>query len=166
MTEVRVASINDAPALAELQLRSSPVAYRHIFPPEAPKPTLDRLVFLWESWLGSAERTGFVAEVAGDPAGVVVAGVDPSDASLGHLARMYVAPDRWGQGMGRLLYQAAIEHLGGAGYVEATLWVLEGNHRARSWYERLGWAPTGERQPVFRPAGIDELRYRRDLVRW
>ena len=48
-------------------------------------------------------------------------------------------------------------------FPEATLWVLERNIRARSWYERLGWAWTGERKPVWPPGGIDDLRYRRLL---
>ena len=102
---------------------------------------------------------------AGRPVGVVLAGADPSEASLGHVARMYVAPECWGQGIGRLLHGAAIDHLRAVGYDEAALWVLERNQRARSWYERLGWMATGERKPVFRPAGIDELRYRRVLDR-
>jgi len=163
--EVHVATLAEAPVLAELQRRSALAAYRHIFPPEAPTPTFDRLLSLWESWLGSGALTGFVAEVAGDSVGVVLAGADPSEVTVGHMARMYVAPERWRQGIGRLLYAVAIDHLGGAGYTEATLWVLENNDRARSWYERLGWVATGERKSVFQPAAIDELRYRRELDR-
>jgi GNAT superfamily N-acetyltransferase len=55
--------------------------------------------------------TAFVAEVAGRPVGVVLAGVEPSEASLGHVARMYVAPECWGQGIGRFLHAAAIDQL-------------------------------------------------------
>lgn len=36
----------------------------------------------------------------------------------------------------------------------ATLWVLEGNHRARSWYKRLGWRGNGARKTVYLPAEI------------
>ena len=165
VVEVHVATPSEAALAAGLQLRSSLEAYSHIFPPESPTPTLERLHSLWESWLESAVLTAFVAEVAGRPVGVVLAGADPSEASLGHVARMYVAPECWGQGIGRLLHGAAIDHLRAVGYDEATLWVLERNQRARSWYERLGWMATGERKPVFRPAGIDELRYRRALDR-
>ena len=161
--EIHVATLAEAALLAELQRESSLVAYRHIFPPEAPKPTVERLLSLWESWLFSGVLTGFVAEVAGRPVGTVLAGADPAEVTAGHIARMYVAPERWGQGIGRLLYDTAVDHVRCSGYPAATLWVLEHNHRARAWYERLGWAPTGERKSVFQPGGIDELRYRRDL---
>jgi GNAT superfamily N-acetyltransferase len=164
VAELRVADVDEAPVLAELHNRSALVAYRDIFPPEAPPPTLERLVCLWESWLGSGQLLAFVAELAGEAVGVTLAGADPVDGSLGHLARMYVDPQRWGQGIGRALYAAAIGHLRDEHYPEATLWVLEANHRARSWYERLGWTETGERQSVYQPAAIDELRYRRVLA--
>src|SRR5947209_6669836 len=157
MTELRVATVDDAPVLAELQRRAALTAYGDIFPPEAPSPTFERLLCRWQSWLESGSLTGFVAELAGEPVGVVLAGADPVEVSMGHLARMYVAPDRWGHGIGGSLHAIAVDHLRGAGYTEGTLWVLEGNQRARSWYERLGWRATGERKTVFRPA-IDKLR--------
>lgn len=165
MPKVRVATINDAPALAELQRRSALAAYGGIFPPEAPSPTFEGLLLRWEAWLSFEHFTGFVAETVEEPVGVVLAGADPVHISLGHLARMYVAPERWGCGIGRRLYGAAVSHLRNAAYGEATLWVLEGNDRARSWYERLGWVPTGERKSVYQPAAIDELRYKFVLQR-
>ncbi len=164
MPEVHVAHLSEAQALAELQRRTALVGYRHIFPPEAPPPTFQRLLCLWQSWLSSGQFTGFVAEMTGELAGVVLAGADPVKLSLGHVARMYVTPERWGQGIGRFLYAIAVDHLRGAGYETATLWVLEGNGRARSWYERLGWVETGERKTVYEPAAIDELGYKLDLA--
>jgi ribosomal protein S18 acetylase RimI-like enzyme len=56
-----------------------------------------------------------------------------------------------------------MDHMQATGFDAVTLWVLERNQRARAWYERLGWQPTGERKPVFAPAGIDDLRYRISL---
>jgi GNAT superfamily N-acetyltransferase len=116
-----------------------------------------------DALLGSdwdAGRRAFVAEVRSAAVGVVFAGPDPIEPDAGHVARLYVTPDRWAQGIGRALYEAAVSHLRAVGFVDATLWVLEGNARARSWYERLGWRPTGERKSVFAPAGIEDLRYR------
>ncbi len=92
--------------------------------------------------------------------GVVLAGPDQIEPSVGHMARLYVAPDRWGRGIGSALYWAAIGFLREAAFAEATLWVLERNERARSWYEHLGWRPSGERKTVYAPAGVEDLRYR------
>ncbi len=156
-----------APVLARLQLRASIAGYGHIFPPEAPPPTHEELVALWEHWLGpdwDVGRRAFVAQADNEVVGVVLGGPDPVEPELGHLARLYVEPDRWGQGIGRGLYRAAMDHMRGAGYPAATLWVLERNDKARAWYERLGWTVTDVRKPVYEPAGIDDVQYRITLA--
>jgi ribosomal protein S18 acetylase RimI-like enzyme len=160
---VRLADRDLAPALAELHLESAIAAYGHIFPPDAAPPTYDEVLSQWTHWLGAdweLRRRAFVADDGDMIIGVVLAGPDPLDPLRGHLARLYVTPRRWGVGIGGALYGAAIEHLQDAGYAEATLWVLERNDRARSWYERLGWQSTGERKTVYAPAAIDDVRYR------
>jgi ribosomal protein S18 acetylase RimI-like enzyme len=54
---------------------------------------------------------------------------------------VYVDPGRWGHGIGTALYDVAMADLA-ARFSEATLWVLEGNVRARGWYNRLGFPVT------------------------
>ncbi len=78
---------------------------------------------------------------------------------MGHLTRFYVDAPHWGQSIGRLLYDAAIFHLCQVGYEQASLWVLEGNTRARSWYERLGWTCTGERKVAAKNIAVEDVRY-------
>ncbi len=154
--------------LADLHLGTALAAYRHIFPEDAPPPTKEEVQQQWAHWLGpdwDRGRRAFVAEDRSEDdgwsiVGVILAGPDPGDDDLGHLSRLYVAPDRWAEGIGGQLYRAAIDHLSGAGFAEATLWVLERNERARSWYERLGWLCTGERKSVYAPAGIEDVQYR------
>ncbi len=149
--------------LARLHRRAAIAGYEHIFPDDAPPPTYAELVAEWEHWLASDRARGWRAYVAQDGArvlGVVRAGPDRAEVEAGHLGRLYVEPEQWGRGIGGRLYQAASEQLTGAGFTYATLWVLEGNIRARRWYEALGWQQTGERKPVYAPASIDDLRYR------
>ena len=153
--------------MARLHLRTAIAGYGHIFPPEAPPPTLDEVLAQWRQWLGADRavgRRGFVADDGTGLLGVVLAGPDPIEEGAGHIARLYVDRDQWGRGIGTLLYQAAIAYLVDRGFREATLWVLEANDRARWWYERLGWRPTGERKAVYPPAAIDDLRYRVTLA--
>lgn len=163
---VRLADRDQARVFAALHRDAAIAGYGHIFPTEAPPPTLDEVLAQWTHWLGpdwDAGRRAFVAEDRSSAVGVVLAGPDPIEPDAGHVARLYVTPDRWAQGIGTALYDAAVSHLQAVGFVEATLWVLEGNARARSWYERLGWRPTGERKSVYAPAGIEDLRYRLTL---
>lgn len=154
MFGIRRATVDDAPGIADVHHRSAMAAYSDIFPPEAPAPTRDRLDELWHQWLDPAddlERRGFVAELEGESVGVVMTGRDSLDRSTGHLARMYVAPERWGQGIGRALYDVAVDRLSAVGHRRASLWVLEDNHRARSWYERLGWVTSESGTRCTRP---------------
>src|SRR6478736_903344 len=56
---------------------------------------------------------------------------------------IYVDPQHWGQGVGRLLMTAARDRLRGDGAREALLWVFAGNDRARRFYEIDGWRADG-----------------------
>jgi ribosomal protein S18 acetylase RimI-like enzyme len=159
---VRVATVGDAARIAEVHLRSALDAFAHIFPPDAPAPTIADLTRAWERRLGEDRppgQVGFVAEDAGVLIGVAVAGPDPDDPRVGHLSRLYVVPSHRGRGIGRTLYERAMVHLRSRAYRDATLWVLEGNERARRWYESLGWHVTTGRKPTYAPAGIDDVRY-------
>jgi GNAT superfamily N-acetyltransferase len=65
-----------------------------------------------------------------------------------HLVGMWVAPDYRGKGAADWLVQAVCELARESGAATVTLWVTEVNARARAFYRRLGFAPTGARQPV------------------
>lgn len=158
---IRTARTDEASSLAELHLRTALHAYAGIFPPEAPVPTSSEVCAQWSEVLEPKEMRGvFVAEWDGERVGVVVGGPDPLNEACGHLSRLYVRPECWGRGVGRVLYDRCIGHLREHGFDLASLWVLEGNTRARRWYERLGWKITGARKPVYGPAGIDDVGYR------
>jgi GNAT superfamily N-acetyltransferase len=159
---IRQARVDDCPTLAALHLRTALFAYASIFPSDAPRPKLDDLTLDWKRRLGGLHGTnvgGYVAAVADQIAGVVVAGADPDHFEMGHITRFYVDAPYWGQGIGRLLYDAAISHLRQVGYEQASLWVLERNARARTWYERLGWTCTGERKVAADTIGVEDVRY-------
>ena len=78
--------------------------------------------------------------------GVSAFGADrdlPNDESRGELWVIYVAPSHWGRGYGYALLRDAEEALAAAGRRNLALWVLEGNDRARTFYEvRAGAATT------------------------
>ena len=57
--------------------------------------------------------------------------------------------------------QAALDSLRQAGFVEATLWVLDGNERARRFYEVGGWEFDGATKDDQREGfTLSEVRYR------
>jgi GNAT superfamily N-acetyltransferase len=78
------------------------------------------------------------------------------------LRDLYVVPEAWGTGVARSLVDAVFNAMRAEGEGEATLWVGEENARARRFYEREGWEPTGETRES--PLGPSEARYRIQLA--
>lgn len=146
--------------MADLHHSTALVAYGHIFPPDAPPLRIDDVRRQWEDILAAPASRPLVACEGTVVLGVAVANTapDPARPSTGELARLYVHPDRWAAGIGRALHDRVVEVLAGLGLDEAELWVLEGNTRARGWYERLGWVHSGARKTLH--PGVDDLRYR------
>ena len=87
----------------------------------------------------------------------------PSD--VGQLYAINLDPDVWGRGFGRALLNFATDRLRELGYVEAVLWVVPDNQRARRLYESEGWSDDDLRRDdeVFGVV-VSEMRYRRLLV--
>ena len=83
--------------------------------------------------------------------------------AVGEVYAIYVAPDWWSTGTGRLLMEAAVASLVSAGYQRAVLWVLDTNARARRFYEKAGWAPDGAANTMAALGGVVEVRYTRPL---
>jgi GNAT superfamily N-acetyltransferase len=127
----------DSELVTRLHTATATAAYAHIFPGQ-PFPA-ERTRRRWEAFEGQV----VIAEEDGRPVGFVA--WDDEE-----LSALYVLPDGWGRGAGGRLLELA-------GPV-SLLWVLEGNQRARRFYERRGWSPDGGVRDAF---GVRELRYRR-----
>jgi len=68
---------------------------------------------------------------------------DDDAEGLGEVYALYVDPQRHRGGVGRMLMAEARRQLAEDGFQEAILWVLQGNDRARSFYEGEGWEADG-----------------------
>lgn len=170
--EVRRATPDDVDAIVTLHARSWQVAYRGLIP----AAMIDRVV---TQRAARAERIRSVVTDLDDPrrAWVVVnrgavvgfSIVGPSrdpDApdDTGEVHTIYLDPDVFGMGIGRVLFARVTRDLRDQGYRRATLWVLEANARARRFYEAAGWEVDGSIRDDERPDGIvRNARYRRDL---
>jgi GNAT superfamily N-acetyltransferase len=103
----------------------------------------------WRELLARADVAALVAEGRGELLGFAV--VRP-----GWLERLYTRPDAWGRGVGSRLHDEALDVLRDLGSSRCSLWVLEANDRARSFYERRGWRLNRDTRVVpFPPHPID-----------
>jgi GNAT superfamily N-acetyltransferase len=112
----------------------------------------------WRQLLAAA--TWVVAIEAGAVIGI--AGLFDEQSSHGrHIESIWVAPTHRQLGVFRALLTALIDRERRNGARFLALWVLENNDNAKTAYSRLGFVPTGERQPL--PGNRFELRLRLQL---
>jgi GNAT superfamily N-acetyltransferase len=163
--EVRAATTDDALAIETIRVRGWRTAYRHVFPARE----LDGLVVdesRWRDRLASPPPgwTTLVAERGGHVVGFASVGPSRDEAGVGELYAIYVDPDSWSTGAAPVLLERAEAELRRE-YMRATLWVLEDNPRARSFYERAGWRTDGARKAEERwGVRAPEIRYRKQLA--
>ena len=62
----------------------------------------------------------------------------------GEVISIYLLPEYMGKCYGKRLLETAVTELRKQGYANVFLWVLEENSRARHFYERFGFSPTGD----------------------
>ncbi len=150
MAELRPADPRDAHAIAAVHVAAWRAAYRGLIPDDVlaglsvaarRQGWLDRLT-------ASPGRTRTVL-VTHDDAVLGFASTGPArditvrDPAAGELYAIYLAPHAWGRGLGAPLHAGALAGLRSDGFTCASVWVLDGNDRAKRFYRRHGWLDTG-----------------------
>jgi GNAT superfamily N-acetyltransferase len=137
-------------------LKEAPYAFGSTYAREAP--------FTEEQWRGrlSSRTVTFFADVAEDTGPAGLAGVYVEN-SVADLVSMWVRPSARGRGVGAALIGAAADWAKARDHDTLYLWVTESNATARRLYERCGFTPTGERQPLPSDPSLPEMRMRRPL---
>ena len=163
----RIATRNDIPGIARVQVASWHGVYRGLLPDEViDRLTVERRIAQWTGFMdrAAADETLLVAEHEGSIIGMASLGPcrdDDATRETGEVRAIYVAPDHWGHGHGRELMEASMAWLASHGFTAAILWVLDTNDLARRFYEAAGWAVDGtERVEEMFGARIPEVRYR------
>jgi GNAT superfamily N-acetyltransferase len=171
--ELREARRGDELAVADVHIRAWQEAYRGLMADEF----LDALEvedraarYTFES-LDPDGPTTLLAVQEGEDCGEIILGFvtfsrsrDPDAPDHGEVAALYVDPERYEGGVGRMLMAEARRRLWEAGFTDALLWVLDGNDRAARFYEGEGWTADGAKR-VEEPYGVvsEVSRFRRPL---
>jgi GNAT superfamily N-acetyltransferase len=168
MLLVRTATTDDRAAVAAVHVRSWQAVYRGLLPDEyldglRPEDRATRYTFGSDE---SSRQSTIVAVENGVISGFATMGPsrDSDIPDAGEVYAIYVDPDSWGLGVGRLLMTTARSHLERMGFSRALLWVLDGNDRAQRFYDTDGWVPDGVRREEERWGVMSrEARFRRPL---
>ncbi|MBX3470215.1 MAG: GNAT family N-acetyltransferase [Planctomycetes bacterium] len=170
---VRLATLEDAPAIAALHVAAWRTAYRGL----VPDALLDALsVAEWAAERHERLRAPaagvrtWALDLDGALGGFAVTGpardddLDPVRAAEVHA--LYLRPDLVGRGLGRRLLDHALEDLARTrpDAVEVTLWALEGNALAARFYARAGFVPGARAVKTFRGFDLPHARWRRAVA--
>jgi GNAT superfamily N-acetyltransferase len=148
MTEIRRVSEDDWRVMRDIRLdalRETPEAFGSTYAREA--------VFTEADWRRRASGHGFLAylpacvpELGNGPVGIV-GGVEDAP-GIAQLVSMWVRPQARGRHVGTSLIAAIVDWARKRDIGRLNLWVTDTNQAARLLYERCGFTPTGERQPL------------------
>ena len=160
--EVQQARAADWGALRQLRLRALADA------PEAFASTLEAEVGLPdEVWRQRAEggpaSANFIAREGGVDVGLAAIFIEPNAPGRTHLVSMWVDPRYRRRGVAHALVDQAVRWAAERQAREVILWVADENTAASTLYERIGFRPAGERQPLPSNPARTESRMRLPL---
>ncbi|MGZ8562854.1 MAG: N-acetyltransferase family protein [Candidatus Limnocylindria bacterium] len=146
-TVVRSAASTDADILGVVSGRAFEATYRGIVPDVVLEEWIESAAASWhaalESRAADSPSRAWVAERGGTVIGYATTApardqwLAPPDGA-GELTNLYLDPGVIGSGVGRLLYEHAVEDLRERGFDPLVVWAFRDNPRARRFYEARG----------------------------
>jgi GNAT superfamily N-acetyltransferase len=136
---VRRAGLGDEPILREIRLQAlsdAPDAFGSTYEREVARTTAD-----WQRWMSPGVT--FILEDGAGAQGIVAGVHDETDPAVVHLMAMWVHSSIRGSGAADELVAAVLAWALSEGAKWVRLNVIQGNDRARHFYERMGFCPTG-----------------------
>ncbi|WP_231882009.1 GNAT family N-acetyltransferase [Microbacterium aurantiacum] len=146
--EIRTAEVDDARGIAVVHVTSWQTAYRGLLPDDMlDELSVEQREGRSRAMLADPHPAGrtIVADRDGEIVGWASfgAGRDEGAGEQGELWALYARPDLYSTGVGHALIAAVETALCEEGFASAYLWVLDGNDRAATFYERRGWTEDG-----------------------
>src|SRR3954447_22245695 len=149
----------DEDRLRDIRLRALADAPQAFASTLAREQTFTRDV--WTSRLTDGDSVNLLAVEEGEPVAMATGRLDDPDTA--HLLGMWVAPQARGGGVAALLIDAVTGWARDRGARHLVLWVTDVNRVARALYDKSGFRPTGERQPLPSDTSLMESKLSREI---
>ncbi|MES2738318.1 MAG: GNAT family N-acetyltransferase [Verrucomicrobiota bacterium] len=161
---IRLATLEDARRIAEIQVASWQVAYRGILPDEyLDQINVEQREAVWRGCCGKEGDVLWVGmrdEVVAGFCHVRASRDADADSACAEVTSIYLDPAKWRRGLGRELMGAALTSARERGFERISLWVLRENLAARLFYEALGFRPDDTvKTETFSGCTLHEMRY-------
>jgi ribosomal protein S18 acetylase RimI-like enzyme len=162
---IRCARVEDSRAIAEVHVASWQSTYAGQIPDEyLAGLCIPARETAWRASFSNETHRIFLSEEGGVVKGFVSFGPsrdNDASANTGEVYAIYLLAEYQGRGVGRALWQGAIEALKKHGSTDVTVWVLDTNSAARKFYEARGCSLDGaSKNSVIGGNAVVELRYR------
>lgn len=153
---VRNAEAKDIPRIAEIIIFGKRVAYRDIF--QNDKVSFQELQVV--SLAGQYSNShGMLGQMMVYDDGIVKGVINRRQGmDAVEICELYVEPFFLGQGIGTQLLSQAVQEARQQGIPSAYLWVVAKNQKARKFYEKHGFSPSGKTAAI-EGTGQWEMRY-------
>lgn len=143
---VRPAVPEDAPKCADIHMRSWIFAYSHCVPMDIIEQRNARRPAMWTKLLENCKDIHFVVTCDDEVIGFIT--INPTrdedmPDTVYELTGLYLDPDYIGKGFGKLTMDWIKREISARGYKTISLWVLDQNDRAKSFYEKSGFKADG-----------------------
>ncbi|MDY6896684.1 MAG: GNAT family N-acetyltransferase [Cyanobacteriota bacterium] len=81
------------------------------------------------------------------------------------ITSIYLNPEHWRKGLGKELFQFILLEIKNKEFTEVTLWVIDTNQTACSFYQKMGLKPDGTTKIDIREDfELREIRYSKNLI--
>jgi ribosomal protein S18 acetylase RimI-like enzyme len=169
VAQIRVAALDDAPALGGMHVASWHETYAGLLPDKMLSSlSIDARAAMWAKIMREPPTVGstviYLAEHAGAIIGFGSCGAQRTEILKnkgydGEVSAIYVLREFQKRKIGARLFSAMSVDLTRRGFNSAALWVLRDNLRARHFYEHFGAKVIAEREDVRDGAVLVELAY-------
>jgi RimJ/RimL family protein N-acetyltransferase len=156
--ELRAMAPADVPGVVDVQQPGAVIALSDVFPQDRYPFPRDVLAARWHAEIVDAATACYVIELGGALCGFAMTKGD-------EFSHFGIAVDLWGSGLAAQAHDQVLDRLRASGFDRVWLDVYEQNRRARRFYEKLEWQPTGHRSRGPTPPHAELLRYERSLRR-
>jgi ribosomal protein S18 acetylase RimI-like enzyme len=90
---------------------------------------------------------------------------DKDSTVTGEITSIYLNPENWRKGLGIQLFEFILEDIKNREFTQITLWVLDRNQSACSFYQKIGLKPDGATKNDMRENfELREIRYSINLI--